>query len=34
MDTRHLLVYLSWETVRRWKQDTICRRRYSIPICD
>ena len=21
MDTRHLLVYLSWETIRRWKQD-------------
>jgi hypothetical protein len=21
MDTRHLLVYLSWETVRRWKHD-------------
>jgi hypothetical protein len=21
MDTRHLLVYLSWETIRRWKRD-------------
>jgi len=21
MDTRHLLVYLSWETIRRWKHD-------------
>jgi hypothetical protein len=21
LDTRHLLVYLSWETIRRWKQD-------------
>ena len=21
MGTRHLLVYLSWETLRRWKRD-------------